>query len=229
MVTYKSSEGVGELLLSRPPVNALTLNDLRELIRILNDAEGEEDLLVLKIRAEGQGFSAGLDQKEMQRAAAHEQFLEYGLVTRRFLKALTDFPLPVVSVVRGFCMGLGTAIVAASDLVVASTDATFGLPEEAWSVAYLARIVPPAKLREMTMLGNPITAAQLHSYGSLARLVPDRDCDDATDALIATLSRKSARSLRAGKRKLQLVGNIDHDRAFWLEQGVMWSDESWRE
>jgi enoyl-CoA hydratase/carnithine racemase len=89
--------------------------------------------------------------------------------------------------------------------------------------------VPPAKLREMTMLGNPVTAGQLHSYGSLARLVPDRGCGDATDTLIATLCRKSARSLRAGKRKLQLVGNIDHDRAFWLEQGVMRSDGSWRE
>ena len=83
---------------------------------------------------------------------------------------------------HGFCLGGGIGIAGNADIVVASDDATFGLPEvdrgALGAATHLARLVPQHRMRSMVYTAQPATAAELHHYGSVLRVVPKDDLVD---------------------------------------------------
>src|SRR6185436_812296 len=84
---------------------------------------------VVVLAAEGRGFCAGVDIKEMQRTEGHTALLDANRGCFAAFAAVYDCPVPVVAAVHGFCLGGGVGLVGNADLIVAADDATFGLPE----------------------------------------------------------------------------------------------------
>ncbi len=85
--------------------------------------------------------------------------------------------MPVIAAVNGFCLGGGIGLVGNADVIVASDDATFGLPEvdrgALGAATHLARLVPQHLMRAMVLhLGRTVTAAELHHFGSVLEVVP---------------------------------------------------------
>ena len=82
----------------------------------------------------------------------------------------------MIAAVQGFCVGGGIGLVGNADIIVASEDATFGLPEvdrgALGAATHLARLVPQHRMRQMVYTCEPATAAELHAYGSVYRVVP---------------------------------------------------------
>ncbi len=97
--------------------------------------------------------------------------------------AVYECAVPVIAAVHGYCLGGGIGLVGNADIIVASTDATFGLPEvdrgALGAATHLARLVPQHKMRAMVYTSAIATAAELHRYGSVLEIVERdelRDC-----------------------------------------------------
>src|SRR6185437_14333136 len=90
--------------------------------------------------------------------------------------AVYDCPVPVIAAVHGFCLGGGVGLAGNADIIVASDDATFGLPEvdrgALGAATHLARLVPAHRMRAMMYTSAVATASELHGYGSVLRVVP---------------------------------------------------------
>jgi len=220
VISCEFVDGLAEVVIHTPPVNALTIADaqaLRDLFRTIT-AGSEAGVVIL--RAEGRGFSAGIDYKEIQTPRFQEMLLGSGVACREAFAAITSCPLPVVAAVHGYCMGAGIALVASCDLVVAADDAHFALPEEAWSIAYLARLVPPMKLRQMALTCEQLDAEELRRFGSVYRVVERGALVQEARTVAAALRGQRPGALVATKAKLNAVDSYQVDRAFWDEQGV---------
>src|SRR5690348_11175220 len=97
--------------------------------------------------------------------------------------AVYECAVPVVAAVQGFCLGGGIGLVGNADVVVASDDASFGLPEvdrgALGAATHLSRLVPQHLMRAMYYTGTTVDAQTLHQHGSVYRIVPRSDLDDA--------------------------------------------------
>src|SRR5690625_2089260 len=111
------NEGVAELVLDAPPVNALDSAGWMQLAEAL-DALGEDEAVrVIVLRAEGRGFCAGVDIKEL--AAHPERIVEVNAGNYATFKAVHRNPKPVIAAVHGFVLGGGIGIAGAADIVIA--------------------------------------------------------------------------------------------------------------
>src|SRR5437660_10811977 len=93
--------------------------------------------------------------------------------------AVYECAVPVIVAVHGFCLGGGVGLAGNADIIVASDDATFGLPEvdrgALGAATHLARLVPQHRMRAMVYLSETASADELHRYGSVFKVVePDR-------------------------------------------------------
>jgi len=134
-----------------------------------------------------------------------------------------DCPVPVISAVQGFCVGGGIGLVGNSDVIVASDDAFFGLPEvdrgALGAATHLARLVPHHKMRAMVYTAATATAAELHHYGSVLQVVPRAELRDAALAVAAGIAGKSPVVIRAAKQSLNGIDLWDVKRSYRYEQG----------
>jgi len=215
------SEGIAEIVLRRPPANALTIADLRTLRDMVQACSHDDSVHAVVIRADGAGFSAGIDYKELQAANGRELLLDSGLACRQALTAIATCAVPVIVAVHGYCRGLGVALAAAADLVIASSDAHFGLPEGSWSAAYFARMVPPMRLRQLVLTGESVPAAELAGYGAVYQVVEPDQLVAVTRDVAERLGSQRRGVLVAAKARLNLVDPIEADAAFWSEQAVV--------
>ena len=130
---------------------------------------------VLVLRAEGRGFNAGVDIKEMQATEGYGALIGANRGCYAAFAAVYECAVPVIAAVNGFCLGGGIGLVGNADIIVAATDATFGLPEvdrgALGAATHLARLVPQHKMRAMVYTSATATAAELHHYGSVLEVV----------------------------------------------------------
>lgn len=199
------ADGVATLTLSNPPVNILTRAVMAELRTHLAELAGMPDLRVVVLRAEGKHFSAGADVGEHLPPEYRELIPEF-IAT---IRAVWDFPLPVVAAVRGRCLGGGFELVQPADAVIAGEGAAFGQPEILLGVippaacALLPRLCGPARAATIVLGGDPLDAAAALSAGLVTRVVPDARVDEEALALAGRFARHSGAALRITKRALR--------------------------
>ena len=120
-------------------------------------------------------------------------------------------------------MGGGIGLAGNADIVIASDDAFFGLPEvdrgALGAATHLARLVPQHKMRAMVYTGATATAAELHAFGSVLRVVPRAELRDAAFEVAADIATKSPTVMRAAKESLNGIDPVDVKRSYRFEQG----------
>ena len=139
-------------MIDAPPVNALDVAGWFALADAVLAAGRIPEVRVVVVRAEGRGFCAGVDIKEIQ-AGGDAALVGVNRGCAAAFAAVYDCEVPVIAAVHGFCLGGGIGIVGNADIVVASDDATFGLPEvdrgALGAATHLARLVPQHRMRSM--------------------------------------------------------------------------------
>ena len=123
--------GVAILTMDNPPVNALNVTDayfIAEKICFYGN-EQKDAVKVVLLRSSGNGFCAGVDIKEMQDLPGNEGILKANHSCYELFDAIHSSKIPVIAVVNGHCLGTGIGIAGSADVVIASSGATFGLPE----------------------------------------------------------------------------------------------------
>ncbi len=222
-ITHTLEGGIAEVVMAHPPVNALTVAGWFELARIVRAAGEDPATRVVVLRAEGRGFNAGVDIKEMQAASGHDALLGANRGCFAAFAAVYECAVPVIAAVHGFCLGGGIGLVGNADVIVASTDATFGLPEvdrgALGAATHLARLVPQHKMRAMVYTGARATAAELHSFGSVLEVVPPAELREAALRVAREIAKKGPTIIRAAKECLNGIDPVDVKRSYRFEQG----------
>jgi enoyl-CoA hydratase/carnithine racemase len=215
--------GIAEVVVDHPPVNALPVAgwfDLAQRIRALGD---DPAVRVVVLRAEGRGFNAGVDIKEMQRSTGFDALVGANRGCFAAFAAVYECPVPVIAAVHGFCLGGGIGLVGNADIILASDDATFGLPEvdrgALGAATHLARLVPQHKMRAMVYTATTASAAELHAFGSVLEVVPRDELRDRALAVAGGIAAKSPAVIRAAKESLNGIDLWDVKRSYRFEQG----------
>ena len=213
--------GVAEVVIDNPPVNALGSAAWREFATLLQGLGRRDDVQCVVIRAEGRGFQAGVDVKEL--AADGTKIVEVNRGCYDTFAAIYDCPVPVISAVHGYCLGGGIGISGSSDIVIASEDATFGLPEidrgALGAATHLMRLVGMQKTRRMLYTGESIPAAEVYRLGGCEAVVPREKLRDAAMELARKIAAKSPRALRLAKWSLNGIELLDPKKSYRFEQG----------
>lgn len=206
-----------------PPVNALTVAEWFQLAAIVNELGADPNTRALILRAEGRGFNAGVDIKEMQNTDGFTALIGANHGCAAAFAAVYDCPVPVISAVHGFCVGGGIGLVGNSDVIIASEDAFFGLPEvdrgALGAATHLARLVPQHKMRAMVYTSANATAAELMAWGSVLEVVKRENLRDAAFELAHGIASKSPTVIRAAKQSLNGIDLWDVKRSYRYEQG----------
>ena len=183
ITAHVDDQGIAEVVVDAPPVNALTVDGWFELADTLTELGEDPAVRVVVLRAEGRGFNAGVDIKEMQNTEGFDALIGANRGCFAAFAAVYDCPVPVIAAVHGFCLGGGIGLVGNADVIVASDDAYFGLPEvdrgALGAATHLARLVPQHKMRAMVYTSATATAAELHAFGSVLQVVPRDELRDA--------------------------------------------------
>jgi enoyl-CoA hydratase len=215
--------GVAEIIVDCPPVNALTVAGWFELADAVTTAGRDPSTRVVVLRAEGKGFNAGVDIKEMQNTAGFDALIGANKGCYAAFAAVYDCAVPVVAAVNGFCVGGGIGLVGNADIIIASDDAYFGLPEvdrgALGAATHLSRLVPQHKMRAMVYTATTATAAELLHYGSVLEVVPRSELRDAAMAVAHSIAAKSTTVMRAAKECLNGIDLWDVKKSYRFEQG----------
>ena len=215
--------GIAEVVMDNPPVNALTVAGWFELADLLTSLGHDASVRVVVLRAEGRGFNAGVDIKEMQATEGFDALIGANRGCFAAFAAVYDCPVPVIAAVNGYCLGGGVGLVGNADVIVAAEDATFGLPEvdrgALGAATHLSRLVPQHKMRAMVYTSATATAAELHAFGSVLKVVPQTELRDAAFDVAGQIAEKSPTVIRAAKESLNGIDPIDVKRSYRFEQG----------
>ena len=175
-VEVRTADGIAEVVIDFPPVNALPVQGWQDLAAAVTAAGAEPATRAVILAARGRGFCAGVDIKEMQRTDGHDALLGASQGCFAAFAAVYDCPVPVIAAVHGFCLGGGVGLAGNADIVVAADDATFGLPEvdrgALGAATHLARLVPQPLMRAMVYTCRTVTARQLLAFGTVLEVVP---------------------------------------------------------
>lgn len=219
---------VAHLTMNRPAArNSLSLEMLEQMHSAIRDLGEARDVHVIVINANGPGFCAGHDLKELTAARAHaDQGLAFFEETMgkcaRLMQAIVTCPKPVIAQVHGIATAAGCQLVASCDLAVAAEDARFSTPGVniglfcSTPMVALSRNVSCKAAMEMLLTGDMIPADQAVQFGLLNKVVAADDLEAAANALADTIAAKAPATLRIGKEafyqqvEMPLVDAYDH-------------------
>jgi enoyl-CoA hydratase len=215
------ADRIAEVLLDHPPVNAFDSAGWFELARTITELGARDDVSVVLLAAEGRGFCAGVDIKELARDSKLITKVNKGCYDS--FAAIHDCPVPVIAAAHGFVLGGGIGLVGSCDVILASDDATFGLPEidrgALGAASHLLRMFPIQKVRKMLYTGEPITAAEAYRLGALEAVVPRGELRSTARGLAAKIATKSPKALRLAKESLNGIELLDVKKSYRFEQG----------
>jgi enoyl-CoA hydratase len=182
-IKVKVENDVGTITLASPPVNALSLDVLKEIDAALADFKAKKVRAVIVTGSGTNAFCAGADVKSMKefetRPDLAAEFLNKG---NEVFNTIENFPAPVIAAVNNLALGGGMELILACDIRVSSDRARFGLPEvtlgliPAWGgTARLPRVVGPGRAKELIYTGQLINAQEAARIGLVNKVVPDGD------------------------------------------------------
>lgn len=213
------------ITLNRPERrNALSLETLRDLDAALTDVPESSRVVVLA--GEGPSFSAGHDLGEMlDRSADFYAELFDACVT--VMERIHRIPQPVIARVHGPATAAGCQLVAACDLVVASTEARFATPGVriglfcSTPMVPISRAIGAKRTMEMLLTGEMIDAETAAAWGLVNWVVAPNELDRAVDDLVDQILRYSGRVIGIGKEAFWSQLALDEHRAYDLTKAVM--------
>ncbi|WP_026942034.1 enoyl-CoA hydratase family protein [Hellea balneolensis] len=217
----KVENNIAEVVFDFPPVNAFNSETWNEIPNVINELGRRVDVKVIFIRSEGKGFCAGVDIKEL----AHDGSAIVGVNKGNYLtgEAIHHCEVPVIVAAHKFIIGGGVIMCGAADIVIASDDAYFSLPEidrgAMGGAAHLQRMLGVAKVRAAFLTGGKISAQEAYRLGGIEKVVPKADLITEAMGYAKSLAEKSRDALRIAKQALNGIESFDVDASYRWEQG----------
>ncbi|MFC0530057.1 enoyl-CoA hydratase/isomerase family protein [Phytohabitans kaempferiae] len=224
-VRVEIKDGIGTIRLDRPPMNALNTQVQEELREAAAVASADPEVRAVIVYGGEKVFAAGADIKEM----ADMSYVDMSARAADLSSALGAFariPKPVVAAINGYALGGGCELALACDWRVVADDAKLGQPEiklgiipGAGGTQRLARLVGPARAKDLVLSGRMVDAEEALRIGLADRVVPAAEVYEAAVALVRPYTEGPAQALRAGK--LAIDSGLDMD----LASGLAWESQ----
>jgi enoyl-CoA hydratase/carnithine racemase len=229
-LTVDRDGDVAVISLNRPEKrNALSLQLMRELDDALAETGRDVQVRAVILRGEGAAFSAGHDLRELvdRDAETYRTIFEACVA---LMARIVATPQPVIAEVAKVATAAGCQLVAACDLAVASSEATFATPGVriglfcSTPMVALTRAIGRKRAMEMLLTGDPIDASTALAWGLVNRVVaPDR-LHDETLALARKIGSSSRDVVRIGKAAFYRQIDLDLSGAYDYTKDVMISN-----
>lgn len=230
-VRLEIADRIATVTLARPPVNALDAATFRELTQVFQELGRSREASVAILTADGDRlFCGGVDLQDSVRRHARElaegdttvDLLDPGALPRDCFNAVLDCPLPVIAAVNGKAIGAGVALVASCDIIMASTQAQFCLPEIKAGVLggarHLQRLVGTFKTRKMFFTGEFVDAHEFHRLGAVEAVVPPEQLMASTRELALQIASMSPIGLRLAKESMNRAEELSLKEGYRVEQ-----------
>jgi len=205
-IIVRKEKPIAWIVLNRPErLNAINPKMIEEIGRALDDLEEDPDVRVIVFKGNGRAFCAGADVtafagiNPLLAMKASRKFQELTLKIQFYTK-------PTIAAIHGYALGGGLELALSTDFRIASEDAMLGQPEinlgfipGAGATQRLARIVGPAKAKELIMTGDFIPAVEAHKMGLISKVVKPGALDEEARNLALKLAEKPPLALMAAK------------------------------
>jgi len=216
-IRFSIEDRVARITFARPPLNIFNIAMLGEINGVLHECAQQPNLVavVFDAGAETRAFSGGVAVEEHVAETVRQMLESF----HQIFRSLARIGKPAVGVVDGPALGGGCELVAACDIVVASTRAVFGQPEIKLGVfppvaaILLPLIIGEKKARELILTGDTINAVEASRLGLVNHVVPTAELEEKTQSVLAKLRQLSAAALRMTRTALALGSPIDLESA----------------
>ena len=207
MIIYEKKENVAWITFNRPKaLNAQNQALLLEVARVLEDANKDDGVHVIVFTGAGaKAFSAGADIGELLTWSGLD-FIKLFKGAKRPYEMIREIPKPVIAMVNGYALGGGCEIALACDIIIASENAQFGLPEitvgaipGGGGTQMLPRLIGEKKAKELIFTGDFVSAEEAWRIGLVNRVVPREKLRETVEELTGKLKSKSPAILRFAK------------------------------
>ncbi len=222
-VRLEVADGIGVLRLDRPKLNALDASMQRQIGALATEAAQRSDVAAVVITGGPHVFAAGADIKEMAAMGGGEMIRHAGLLQDAF-RAVATLPKPVVAAVNGYALGGGCELALCADIRIVAADATLGQPEiklgvipGAGGTQRLARLVGPARAKELVLTGRFVSAAEALTIGLADQVVPPDEVLETAMAWARQFVGGPALALQAAKACIDQGLAVDLDSGLRLE------------
>lgn len=207
LIGIERSQHVVTLRFNRPEKkNALTLAMYSALADALDAARDDSGVRVVMLAGAGDSFTSGNDVQDFLKSPPSGE----NSPVARFMVALAEFPKPVVAVVKGHAVGIGTTLLLHCDLIYAAESARLQMPfvnigicPEFASSYLLPKLIGHARACELLLFGEPFSAEQARTLGLVNAVLPDTDVEARASSRAHKLAAQAPNALRVTKRLLR--------------------------
>lgn len=230
-VRVEITDSIALVTLDRPKVNALSGDMFREIADTFHNLGRSREAVVAVLTAPGERvFCAGVDLEDSARRHARklnenetvQDLLDSGLAPRECFDAIMNCPLPVIGAINGAAVGAGLVIASCCDIIIASENARFAVPEIKVGVLgagrHLQRMIGPYKMRRMFFTGDFVSAEEFYRLGVIEAVVPPGELMNTALNLAKRIGANSPIGLRLGKESLNRVEHMPVREGYRIEQ-----------
>ena len=222
-VTLQISDGIGTIRLDRPPMNPLNTQVQEELREAAHSAAGADEIKAIVVYGGEKVFAAGADISEFTELTYQDMAVRAGALSSAF-DAVARIPKPVVAAITGYALGGGCELALACDWRVVADDAKLGQPEiklgiipGAGGTQRLARLIGPAKAKDLIFSGRMVDAEEALRIGLADRVAPAAEVYASALALVRPYVTGPSLALRAAKQAVDGGLNLDLASGLALE------------
>ena len=184
ILIYEKKDHIAYLTLNRPPLNTMSVELSRQLIKALHDYDADNDLYVAIITGTGdRSFCAGADLTDVEHIEAGVNWeADYDW-------QLANVKKPLIGAINGYSLGAGFTLALCCDIRIASEKASLGTPDQklntvdAYASIMLSRMIPASTAMEVLMTGDRLSAQEAYRIGLVSRLVPPAELIPAAEAI----------------------------------------------
>ena len=214
-------DGVGWITFNQPNKrNAVSLAMWQAVPEIIDDFISTGDVRVVVLKGAGdKAFVSGADISEFEEVRnTPEQVVAYEAATGGSHQALKSLEIPLIAMIRGFCIGGGMAIALSCDIRISADDGQFGVPAAKLGLGYgyggikeLVNLVGPSFAKEIFFTGGRFSAANAEVMGLVNRVVPVSDLEATVTMLAKTIADNAPLTVKAAKAAIN-EGTKDPDQ-----------------
>lgn len=215
---------IATVTIDHPPVNAQNSKFREEMTHVFDTFNDRDDVRVVILTGTGNMFSAGADMKERPNRDEAGAYWAHARRVRESANSIRECFKPVICAVNGPALGAGAGIMAACDIIIASDNATIGMPEIdiglAGGAAMLQRLVGNSTGRLMFFTGRRLPAAELYRQGAISAVVPREKLMDEAMSIAREIAAKSPTGIRYAKLSYNTASTMPQRDGYRFEQNA---------
>jgi enoyl-CoA hydratase len=226
-VEVKVEGHIAEVVINRPPVNALARHTYRQISEAFDAFADDLDVRAVILTGAGErAFCAGRDIKDLQRERLEDtpstRIGDPYFATREAFWSVRHCAVPVIGAVNGPAVGAGVALVAVCDIAIAAEHATFALTEINVGVlgaaSFAKWLVGPGKARRMFFTGEQVPAEEIYRLGGVDQVVPAGELMAEARSLAEVIAKKNPVAIRMAKASIVRTDTLPLEAAYQTEQ-----------